>query len=55
MQDYKVVQDSNKDQFIKLVNTFLAEGYILIGGVNINYIATQYGVEIVYAQAIAIK
>ena len=55
MSDYKIVQDSNKDKLTELVNILLVEDYILIGGLTVNYISTQYGVETVYTQAMAWK
>lgn len=55
MLNYTIVQDTNKDTFIELVNTFISEGYVAIGGVNVNYLTSSYGVEMIYTQALVLK
>ena len=52
MSDYKIVQDKDKQDLTVLINTYLSEGYVVVGGVAVNYISTQFGVEPIFTQAI---
>lgn len=51
MRDYEVIMSSNYDDFEHKVNQSLLQGYILVGGVNVD----SHDQHILFSQAVAKK